>query len=163
MTDFHRLYERYAPVVRHFALFLSGNAFAADDITSETFLRVWTARGGIRESTVKAYLFTIARYVYRDTLRSKHGRCTELDEQVPDTHASTEAQVEHRLELESVLASLRSLPELDRTAVLMRAAEDMSYEEIASALDLPLSTVKVKIHRARLKLLKAEMRAHASK
>ena len=80
MTNFHRLYELYEPAVRRFALFLSGNAFAADDITGETFLRAWTAKGEIRESTVKAYLFTIARNVYRDMLRSKHNRCTELDE-----------------------------------------------------------------------------------
>ena len=161
MTNFHRLYELYEPAVRRFALFLSGNAFAPDDITGETFLRAWTAKGEIRESTVKAYLFTIARNVYRDMLRSKHNRCTELDEQMPDAHASVEVQVENCLELERVLAFLRTLPEVDRAAVLMRAAEDMSYEEIASALDLPLPTVKVKIHRARLKLMKARMPAQS--
>ena len=61
MMDFHSLYQSYAPQVHRFVLFLCGDATLADDITSETFVRAWTARGKIREATVKAYLFTIAR------------------------------------------------------------------------------------------------------
>src|SRR5690349_6360680 len=61
MMDFHSLYQSYAPQVHRFVLFLCGDASLADDITSETFVRAWTARGKIREATVKAYLFTIAR------------------------------------------------------------------------------------------------------
>jgi DNA-directed RNA polymerase specialized sigma24 family protein len=60
MTDLHLLYERYALLVRRFALFLCGESALADDITCETFVRAWAAPGPIREETVKAYLFTIA-------------------------------------------------------------------------------------------------------
>ena len=55
MTDFHSLYEKYVQDVRRFALLLSGNDALADDLTSETFVRVWTSRGEIRQATVKAY------------------------------------------------------------------------------------------------------------
>jgi RNA polymerase sigma-70 factor (ECF subfamily) len=48
---------------------------------------------------------------------------------------------------------LREFPEVDRAAVLMRAEEGMPYEEIAIALHLPVATVKVKVHRARLRLM----------
>ncbi len=60
-----------------------------------------------------------------------------------------------------MLAGLQELPEIDRAALLMRAEDQLPYEEIARALDLTLSATKVKIHRARLRL--AEARLHASK
>ncbi len=67
--DFQSLYEKYAPAVRRFALFLCGDAMMADDITSDTFLRAWLAQRRIRELTVKSYLMMIARNVYRDLQR----------------------------------------------------------------------------------------------
>ena len=52
MTDFHELYTRYARDVHRFALYLSGDAALADDITSETFVRAWNSAAPIREATV---------------------------------------------------------------------------------------------------------------
>ena len=51
-----------------------------------------------------------------------------------------------------MLGALRQLPEVDRAALIMRAQDEMPYEEIAQALRLSLSSAKVKVHRARLKL-----------
>jgi RNA polymerase sigma-70 factor (ECF subfamily) len=154
MLDFHTLYQSYAPQVHRFALFLCGDATLADDITSEAFVRAWTSRGKIREATVKAYLFTIARNLYRDHLR-RNNRLTELEESLPDPAVGLASRTEQKAELETVLVALRKLSEIDRAALLMRAQEGMSYEEIATALDLPITTVKVKVHRARLKLMQA--------
>src|ERR1041384_4843812 len=136
------------------ALFLCGDATLADDITSEAFVRAWTARGKIREATVKAYLFTIARNLYRDHLR-RNNRLTELEESMPDPSVGLATRTEHKAELSAVLAELRQLSEVDRAALLMRVQEEMPYEEIAQALKLPVTTVKVKVHRARLKLMRA--------
>ena len=55
--------------------------------------------------------------------------------------------------MDAALAGLRRLPEVDRAALVMRAMEDMSYEEIARALGISLAAVKVRIHRARRALL----------
>jgi RNA polymerase sigma-70 factor (ECF subfamily) len=154
MTDFHSIYQKYAPQVHRFALFLCGEAMLADDITSETFVRAWTARGKIREATVKAYLFTIARNLYRDHLR-RNRRFQELEESLPDDSPSVQERAEHRAELDAVTAALQQLTEVDRAALLMRVQEEMPYEEIAQALGLPVATVKVKVHRARLKLMQA--------
>ena len=165
MTDFHALYERYAPQVHRFALFLCGDPALADDITSDTFVRAWTATGTIRQQTVKAYLFTIARNLYLDSLRHSR-RLAVLGETLPDARVSPQKQVEVRRELWLVLTAMRELPEVDRAALLMRVQEEMSYEEISQALGLSLAAVKVKIHRARLKLMRAvkapESRSRAS-
>ena len=152
ITDFHSLYQSYAPQVKRFALFLCGDASLADDLTSETFVRAWTSRGKIREATVKAYLFTIARNLFRDHLR-RNNRYTELEESLADESPGVETRTEHKAELEAVMAALQRLPEVDRAALLMRVQEEMPYEEIAQALGLPVTTVKVKVHRARLKLM----------
>jgi RNA polymerase sigma-70 factor, ECF subfamily len=64
-------------------------------------------------------------------------------------------RTEHKAELNAVMAALRLLSEVDRAALLMRVQEEMPYEEIAQTLNLPVTTVKVKVHRARLKLMQA--------
>jgi RNA polymerase sigma-70 factor, ECF subfamily len=154
MTDFQTLYERYAPQVRRFALFLGGDPALADDITSETFVRAWTAPGPIKQETVKAYLFTIARNLYHDSL-NRTRRLATLHEDIQDERINAQKQAEDRSELNFVLAEMQRLPEVDRAALLMRAQDQMSYEEISQALSLSVSAVKVKIHRARLKLMRS--------
>lgn len=150
--DFQSLYEKYAPAVRRFALFLCGDAMMADDITSDTFLRAWLAQGRIRELTVKSYLMMIARNVYRD-LQRREWRKTELDEHSADPKIGAHAHFEQKEEVGAVMAALQDLPEIDRTILLMRALDDMPYEEIAAALEIPVTTAKVKVHRARAKLM----------
>ena len=66
MTRFHELYESYSRDVYRFALYLSGDPALADDVTSETFIRVWSSPEPIRLATVKAYLLTIARNLLPD-------------------------------------------------------------------------------------------------
>jgi len=151
VTEFEVLYRRYAPDVFRFALYLSGNRSEADDITSETFVRAWTASVPIRTATVKGYLFTIARNLYRHGLRGR-SRQIAISETLPDPDTGPHVRAEHDSELKSVLRALQRLPEVDRAALLMRAIDGMPYEEIARALGLSLASAKVRIHRARLAL-----------
>jgi RNA polymerase sigma-70 factor, ECF subfamily len=158
MTDFQALYQKYAQDVFRFAFFLSGNRADAEDIASETFVRAWNAPGRIRQSTVKAYLLVIARNCYLQGLR-RSGRHSPLEQDFADPRQAPHDSAEQRAELAEVMRDLQQLPELDRTALLMSAAEELSYEQIAETLGLSLGAVKTKIHRARLKLEQArEMR-----
>ena len=153
MTRFHELYESYSRDVYRFALYLSGDPALADDVTSETFIRVWSSPEPVRLATVKAYLLTIARNLWLMERR----RCLRrqgLDETIPDSGQSALRQVEVKDELDRALRALQEFPEVDRAALLMRADEGLPYEEIAAALGLPVATVKVKVHRARLRLAK---------
>jgi RNA polymerase sigma-70 factor (ECF subfamily) len=149
MTDFRTLYQTYAGDIFRFALFLCGNRSDAEDITSETFVRAWTSSQPIRSETVKGYLFTIARNLYLQG-RRKAGRHVALDEEIRDPQAGPLAVAEQRAEFRSVLARLQELPEIDRSAILLRAVEGLSYDEIARALKISTAAVKTKIHRARL-------------
>jgi RNA polymerase sigma-70 factor (ECF subfamily) len=154
MTGFHNLYESYSRDVYRFALYLSGDAALADDITSETFVRVWSSPEPVRLSTVKGYLLTIARNLWLMERRQHLRRqgLDEVNEALPDIGQGALHQVEVKDELDRVLRALQEFPEVDRAALLMRADDGLPYEEIAAALGLPVATVKVKVHRARLRL-----------
>jgi len=157
-TSFAELYGAYARDVYRFALYLSGDNALAQDITSETFLRVWLAKQPVRLGSVKAWLFVIARNLYRHELRHLRRR-VPLDSAMPaadSLSAAREAAPEVRLEakekLGRVLKALAALPEIDRFALLLRAVEEFPYTEIAATLHISIAAAKVKVHRARLRL-----------
>ena len=150
MLDFATLYAEHAPAVYRFALYLSGDSGAAEDLTAETFIRLWTARD-VRVATVRAYLFAIVRNLHRQGLRARR-REAPLDAALPDPRPDPESHAAERSRLEWVLNRLGRLPETDRAALLMRVQHEMSYEEIAAALSLSVAAAKVRVHRARLKL-----------
>jgi RNA polymerase sigma-70 factor (ECF subfamily) len=151
MTDVTLLYEKYAASVFRFALYLSGDRALAEDLTSETFVRAWTSAAPIQMTTVKGYLFTIARHLYLQGLR-KQTRHAVLPDDLLDPGASPYAQAAAKDEFSRVRDGLMRLPEIDRTALLMRALDEMPYDEIGRALGISLASVKVKIHRARVAL-----------
>ena len=156
VIDFSQLYEAHARHVHRFVVFLSGNPAMADDIVSETFIRVWHARTRLDLATVRAYLLTIARNLFLEELR-RTGRLTPIAQDAADAGPDPERRAAAERELQTVLAALQRLPEVDRSAVLLRAEEGLSYDDIAAALGISPAAARVKVHRARLKL--AEVRA----
>jgi RNA polymerase sigma factor (sigma-70 family) len=82
LVDFADLYREHARHVRRFALFLSGDAALSDDLVSETFVRVWTARDRVDLTTVRGYLFAIVRNLFLDHVRHAR-RSVSLDERLP--------------------------------------------------------------------------------
>ena len=151
MTDFSAFYKRYAPEVFRFALYLSGERGEAEDITSETFVRVWASPTQLEMRTVKSYLFTIARNLFLQGLR-KRSRQVVLTPELPDAKPGLQAQIELQSELRAVLARLQKLPEIDRAALLLRTLDELPYEEIARVLGISVASARVKVHRARVRL-----------
>jgi RNA polymerase sigma-70 factor (ECF subfamily) len=161
MAEFQDIYQRYAQDVFRFALYLSGNQALAEDIAAETFARLWASdEKMIRMLTIKSYLFAIARHLYVDSRRSV-SHLVAIDPELPEPGTSPEMLAIHKSELREALKLLQEIPEMDRTALLMRAQQGTSYEEIARMLGISLAAVKVKVHRARLRL--AEARARRSR
>jgi RNA polymerase sigma-70 factor (ECF subfamily) len=152
MLNFLDLYETYAAEVYRFALWLVGNRYDAEDITSETFIRAWLHNSTIRTETLKAYLFTIARNIYLNQRRKRKHQVL-LDDVYPDPTPGPEKMVESQLELLNVRTALHSLQESDRAAFILRVQHELPYAEIARILGLSLTATKVKVHRARKKLL----------
>jgi RNA polymerase sigma-70 factor (ECF subfamily) len=150
--DFASIYERYSRDVYRFAIYLSGDLAVAQDITAETFARAWAVHEQVRVGSVKAYLLMIARNLYRDDRRKPVEARLPAAVEVRDPGRGPEAAAQARDELQVVLRALREIPELDRAALLMATVEGLSHQAIASALGLSAAAVKVRVHRARVKL-----------
>jgi RNA polymerase sigma-70 factor (ECF subfamily) len=164
--DFSALYQRYAQDVYRFSLYLSGDFALAEDLTAETFARAWVARERIRVGTVKAYLLMIARNLYRDAMRRRSDASLPDHFDVADAASGPEASAQARDDLRQVLWALGQIPEHEREVLLMATIEGLSHQAIAVALDLSVTAVKVRVHRARVRLntIRAGMeRSHADR
>jgi len=152
MLSFDELYKTQAADVHRFVLWLSGDAFVAADITSETFVRAWGRRAVIRTETLRAYLFTIARNIYLE-----HHRYQEAHLPLSDVHIDPKPdpaqQAAANAKLQRVREFLTTVPEVDRAAFILRVQQELPYAEIARVLGLSLSAAKVKVHRVRKRLL----------
>ncbi len=145
MLGFHELYERHSRDVYRFALFLCGNPAQAEDLTSDTFVRAWNARGSIRETTVRAYLLTITRNLWRDAKR-KDWRFVPLE---AAGDQSFDARPEQAVDLGWAEKRLQQIAHGDREALLLHARDGLSYEEVARQLAISVGAVKSRIFRAR--------------
>jgi RNA polymerase sigma-70 factor (ECF subfamily) len=145
---FEELYRCYAEDVFRFSLYLSGNWALAQDLTSEVFVRAWSATAPVQVATAKAYLFTIARNLFLDSRRREAPQA-----EIPASlRASPALSPEVREELRQTLDDLGQIAEGDRSALVMSVFEEMSHEEIARALGVSVGAVKSRIFRARLRL-----------
>lgn len=154
LVDFASLYREHSRDVHRFALYLSGDPALSDDLVSEAFVRVWTARDRVELATVRGYLFAIVRNLFLQDRRHEQRR-VPLDDRIAADQRGPEDRVSDQSQVRAVFAALGTLPDIDRAAVLMRADEGLPYEEIGAALGISTTAAKVKVHRARLKV--AEM------
>lgn len=158
---FEELVRTYEKTVYNLALRMTGNREDAFDLTQTTFLKAWHAISLFQfDSKFSTWLCRIASNACVDFLRrEKRRRTVSLtlldDEEQPyeipavDLDADPAVIAEAASEKERVLAALYALPQEYRMALSLRAMEDMTYEEIAAALDLKTGTVKSRISRAR--------------
>jgi RNA polymerase sigma-70 factor (ECF subfamily) len=151
MSTIEQIYRAYSGDVYRFAYWLCGDAAEAEDIVSETFLRLWGSLDDLQVGTMKAYLLTIARNVFISR-RRRSGRYRQLPLEVTDASPPPNAEAESKDEVRALMASIRRLPEGERSALLMRVQHGLPYDEIARSLGISLAAAKVRVHRARIKL-----------
>ena len=132
-------------------MFLCRDRACAEEVTSETFVRVWLSSKEIREGTVVSYLFTIARNVWRQ-MQARQRTVEELGRELPDPKPDPYALSEMASDISAVRERVMTLPDVDRKALLMRVIDGTPYEEIARTLGITVASAKVKVHRARLLL-----------
>ena len=149
MESCERLYRDNRERVLRFLLHLTGDVELARDLVQETFARYLSRYG--RDSEQAGLLFTIARNAGLDALRRR--RTSTLPErETADPRRDPEHQLIDRQEMDRVLAAIRRLDDTDRQLVAFLATSTFSYREIGRLLDLSETNVKVRVHRARLKL-----------
>jgi RNA polymerase sigma-70 factor (ECF subfamily) len=153
---FTPLVHRYQDELYTMALRLTGNPADAADVVQETFTRAFRSLPRLRGATVRAWLFRVAvncsHDIHRqrsrrpaDPLEDTEGRVIDL----PDPGLGPEATAIQRERADAVRVALLALPHDFRVAVVLRDVNQLSYEEMAEALSVPLGTVKSRISRAR--------------
>ena len=151
MHEFEEMYRRHYPDVYRFALFLTGDAHGAEDLTADTFVRAWTARERLRHESVRSYLFTITRNLYRDQFRRARP-VADIVDAIPDRAPAPDQQVDHARTLDRVHRHLDNVATGDRRALILYAVGEMSYQQIARSLGITIGAVKSRIARARAAL-----------
>jgi RNA polymerase sigma-70 factor (ECF subfamily) len=161
---FAALVRRYEKEVYNFLARFTGDRALADDLFQETFLQLHVSAGAFDQTRrLKPWLFTIAANKARDALRRRaRHQAAPLDATVPgtaddrtsyadlmpsDIPASDESvlNLENRRAVESIV---NEMPEHLRTVLVLSYFSDLPYKEIAEVLDVPLGTVKSRLHAA---------------
>jgi RNA polymerase sigma-70 factor, ECF subfamily len=128
---------------------MTRNAHDAEDLVQETCLRAYRAFDRYQPGTnIRAWLFTILHRARTDSFR-RHARSPRTVELVGDGPAVPPAQDALAAGGEDIVRAMEALPEVFRTAVVLRDLEDFTYDEIARILEVPIGTVMSRIHRGR--------------
>lgn len=138
------------PRLRRYARALVSERAAADDLVQDTLERAWTKLHLYRRGTdLRAWLFTVMHNVYVNKVRAT--RATDpLDDDMPEL--AQRATQGDSLIVRDLDRSIALLPAEQRAVLLLVSLEDMSYEDVARTLGIPIGTVMSRLSRAREKL-----------
>jgi RNA polymerase sigma-70 factor (ECF subfamily) len=153
---FREIFERHALAVHAYARKRIGST-AGEEILAQTFLTAFEKRSGFDTSygSARPWLLGIATNFIRHHLREEREHLTALGKVVREQPEAPVDDVE-RLDAQrmkpKLIAALLTLSDDDRETLLLLALGQLSYEEVASALRIPIGTVRSRIHRARTHL-----------
>jgi RNA polymerase sigma-70 factor (ECF subfamily) len=153
------------------ALRILGDAGDAEEVTQDAFVRAYRALATydavrIRELRVRGWLATIVANLARNRLRRHRPPVTSLAplvglgvEPVAGPGTDPEVLLDRHVDQHRLAAAIVQLPERYRVPVVLRHVDELSYDEVAAALDRPVGTVKAQVHRG-LALLRLALTDH---
>jgi RNA polymerase sigma factor (sigma-70 family) len=135
-------YRDHAVAVRAYLIGLCRDPGLAEDLMQDTFVKATRALNGYRGGSPRSWLFAIARTTFLDHVRARREYPTDQPSEIAVTDPDVAA-------VHTVRRVLASLPESQRSALILRDQLDLPYEEVAATLGKSLAATKVLIHRAR--------------
>lgn len=158
----------------NFAYRLTNDEDDANDLVQDTYLKAFRFINSFQRGTnAKAWLFRILKNSFINDYRKKSKEPSKIDYQDVETtyNSSEDAEVSGTVDLrtetvqdmigDEVANALNALPVDFRTVIILCDIEGFTYEEMAKILDIPIGTVRSRLHRAR-NLLKDKLRTYAS-
>lgn len=154
---FEELVRRYRNDVYALSYHYLRNREEAWDISQEVFIKAWRALGGFRgESGFKTWLMRIAANQCKDYLKKRRVPTVEMAEEEGQQYAGEGPDPGERADAtdlgKAIDKALEGLPEIHRTAFVLREFHDLSYQEMAEVMQCNLGTVMSRLHHARKKL-----------
>ncbi len=162
LFKFEHQVKRYQQRVYGFAYHYLGSREEAEDVTQEVFIRFWNNRADIDEAQPLGWLLRVTRNAAVDAIRRRntYRRNVSTNSEMLDYaegHTASPARdaedADFRKHLE---VALDQMEEPYRSIVILREIQDLKYQEISETLELPLTTVKVYLHRGR-KMLRQQL------
>lgn len=155
---FEEIIRRYKNPIYALCFRMVGNAEDAKDLAQETFIKVYNGlekyNPAYRFST---WIFKIASNLCVDILRKKRIQVCPLDDQIKYDTVSAEDIYFHHRKRQEIDGVIQGLSDEYRMVILLYHKEGLSYDEICKILNLPMSKVKNRLHRAR-KILKERLK-----
>ena len=141
--DVAELYREFGPAISAYFRQHRSTNVNAEDLLQETFLRALNHQERVaRAASPQAYLFGIARHIRLDALRK---RPMADDLIIQETCRAAEPEDPR---LDGMRAAIQKLREPHRETLLLKLRHDLSYEEIAAVLQIPVGTVRSRLHYA---------------
>ena len=148
---FEELYRRYARRLQGFFLLRTDDGAAAADFVQELFMRLWVARASYSKGRpVAPWLFTLAYNLLRNDLRHRAVEAAWAEEAQHEAEPAEETAPVGLDDAEldrAVARAVAGLPEAERTLFALRYEEGFALADVARIMDLPLGTVKSRLHR----------------
>lgn len=170
---FNREFMPHIDSMYNFAFRLTTDEDDANDLVQDTYLKAFRFISSFEQGTnAKAWLFRILKNSFINDYRKKSKQPAKVDYQEVETTYNSEdaADTSHTVDLradavqdmigDEVANALNSLPVDFRTVIILCDIEGFTYEEMAKILDIPIGTVRSRLHRAR-NLLKEKLRNYA--
>ncbi|MBB3840496.1 RNA polymerase sigma-70 factor (ECF subfamily) [Runella defluvii] len=171
---FNREFMPHINSMYNFAFRLTMDEDDANDLVQDTYLKAFRFISSFERGTnAKAWLFRILKNSFINDYRKRSKEPSKVDYQEVETTYNSEeaAEVDHTTDLrvetvqdmigDEVATALNSLPVDFRTVIILCDIEGFTYEEMAKILDIPIGTVRSRLHRAR-NLLKDKLRTYAA-
>ena len=155
------LIQQYKNKIYTYSLYMLKNRMDADDVTQEVMIRIWQNIDKFNILAAKTWIIKTTNNLCIDYLRKRSiavNREFEIDEFFEDTYSKNHNSenpylITHfKMVASKVKEAIQRLPENLRSVFVLYEIEEMKYEEISKALDLPINSVKVYLLRARKKL-----------
>ncbi|MBA2553769.1 MAG: RNA polymerase sigma factor SigE [Geodermatophilaceae bacterium] len=151
--------RQHSARVYRLAYRLSGNAQDAEDLTQETFVRVFRSLANYQPGTFEGWLHRITTNLFLDLVRRRQrirfDALPDDTERMPGAAPSPEQVYADTYLDPQIQAALDALPPDFRVAVVLCDIEGLTYEEISATLGIKLGTVRSRIHRGRVQLREA--------
>jgi len=142
----------HLPAMRAFALSLTRNGTAADDLVQDTIVKAWKNIDKFSAGTnMRAWLFTILRNTFYSDRRKSKREVADVDGAMAAT-LSQKPDHDGRMALADFEAVFTELPSEQREALMLVGAMGFSYEEAAETCEVAVGTIKSRVNRGRLRL-----------
>lgn len=158
MSDFEQQVRQYQDRVFGFAQYFLKSREAAQDVTQDVLIRFWEHRDEVDDDRTLGWLLRVTRNACIDALRKRKTRRNAITVNTDGLDRATSAAPSPAADAEAVdfrehlKRALADVDEPYRSVIILREIQHLKYREISDALDMPMNTVKVYVHRGRKKL-----------